>query len=237
LELYDEILDMEPYHKGIATLNTPLIPNDPKKMIQLLYDLTMPFVKQEKFIGIIGGDHSISSAIAKALFDYYGRLSVIQLDAHADLRDSYDGSPLSHASVMARIREFTKNTLQIGIRSMSVEEADLWKKENLRLITMDNFRNKRDDLGLLIKNLPNPVFITLDVDVFDWSVISSTGTPEPGGMYWDEILSILKVIFESKNVVGFDVVELSHRADDINSPFAVAKLIYKMIGFKQYFGS
>jgi agmatinase len=136
---------------------------------------------------------------------------------------------------MARIREFTKDTLQVGIRSMSVEEADLWKKEDLKLITMDDFRNKITDLELLIKNLPDPVFITLDVDVFDWSVVRSTGTPEPGGIYWDEMLSILELIFRNKSVVGFDIVELSHRPDDINSPFAAAKLIYKIIGFKQYF--
>jgi agmatinase len=233
LELYDEILDSEPYRKGIATLAAPSIPKEPYKMIETLFNLCTPIVDSGKFCGVIGGDHSISSAFAKALFNRYGKLSVIQLDAHADLRDSYEGSPLSHASVMARIRDFTRETLQIGIRSMSAEEAQLWKKENLNLITMERFRKNEYDLIALLDKLPDPVFLTLDVDVFDWSVIRSTGTPEPGGMYWDEMMALLQTIFNNKNVVGFDVVELSHRKDDINSPFAAAKLIYKIIGFKQ----
>ena len=233
LELYDEVLDTEPYKKGITTLAAPVIPKDPFKMIQMLFDLCTPIVNSGKFCGVIGGDHSISSAFAKALHNRYGRLSVIQLDAHADLRESYEGSPLSHASVMARIRDFTRDTLQIGMRSMSLEEAQLWKRENLKLITMENFRKNEYDLNALLNNLPDPVFLTIDVDVFDWSVIRSTGTPEPGGMYCDEMILILQTIFNKKTVVGFDVVELSYREDDINSPFAVAKLIYKIIGFKQ----
>ncbi len=232
LELYDEILDMEPYLKGISTVAPPDIPADPQKMIQTLYDICMPLIKSGKFIGVIGGDHSISSAFARALFDHYGRLSVIQLDAHADLRHSYEGSPLSHASVMARIRDFTTDTLQIGIRSMSVEEARVCKDEDINLVTMDLFRKNNFNLTGLLEQLPDPVFITLDVDVFDWSVIRSTGTPEPGGMYWDEMMMVLQNIFLKRNVVGFDVVELSPKEDDINSSFAVAKLIYKIIGMK-----
>jgi agmatinase len=235
LELYDEVFDSEPYRRGIATIEPPRIANNPEGMMDTLYKITAPLIAEEKFIGVIGGDHSISSAFARALYDYYGELSVIQLDAHADLRHSYEGSLLSHACVMARIREFTRNTLQIGIRSMSAEEAGLWKKENLKLITMDNLRKKTVNLSRMIEELPNPVFVTLDVDVFDWSVIRSTGTPEPGGIYWDEMMEILGTIFRKKKVVGFDVVELSYREDDINSTFAAAKLIYKIIGIKQHY--
>ncbi len=233
LELYDEVLEMEPYRKGIATLAAPKIPKAPYQMIQTLFDISTPIVNTGKFCGVIGGDHSISSGFAKALYNRYGKLSVIQLDAHADLRDSYEGSPLSHACVMSRIREFTRETLQVGIRSMSIEEAELWKKEKLNLITMDQFRKKDYNLDALLAKLPDPVFLTIDVDVFDWSVIRSTGTPEPGGMYWDEMLNLLQIIFVQKEVIGFDVVELSHNKYDINSPFAAAKLIYKIIGFKQ----
>ncbi len=234
LELYDEALDTEPYRSGIATLAEPAVPNEAHKMIDTLYKLSSPIIQSEKFCVVIGGDHSISSGFAKALYDHYGRLSVIQLDAHADLRESYEGSPLSHASVMARIRDFTRDTLQIGIRSISAEEAQVWKSENLSLVTMDRFRKNEYDLVALLDKLPDPLFITLDVDVLDWSVVRSTGTPEPGGMYWDEMMALLKTIFKRKNVVAFDAVELSHKTDDINSPFAVAKLIYKMIGFKHF---
>ena len=181
---------------------------------------------------LLGGDHSISPGFLRALCEEYGTLSVIQIDAHADLRDSYQGSKFSHACVMARIRELTPHTLQIGIRSMSFEEAQRVEREDLPVCTMSDFRRGKFDMDAALENLPDPVFITVDVDVFDWSVIMSTGTPEPGGFTWDEAMDLLKNIFAHKRVVGFDVVELSYSETDKNSAFAVAKLIYKMLGFK-----
>jgi agmatinase len=184
----------------------------------------------------VGGDHSISSGYCQALLERYRRISVIQLDAHADLRETYDNSPWSHACVMARIREMTRNTLQIGIRSVSLEEAKRVKHENITLCTMHEYRSGAFDLQAAMQHLPDPVFLTLDVDVFDWSVIASTGTPEPGGFLWDEGLDALRHIFSQKHVVGFDVVELAYQEYDRNSPFAVAKLIYKMLAFQSAAG-
>jgi agmatinase len=232
LELYDEVLEAEPFRIGIATLAPPSIPKAPEKMIRTVYESTQLLLEQGKFVVLIGGDHSISSGYFKALQEQYAQVSVIQLDAHADLRETYDDSPWSHACVMARIREMTDNTLQIGIRSLSLEEAERVKQENIALYTMHEYRNGDCDLRTSIQILPDPVFLTLDVDVFDWSVIMSTGTPEPGGFHWDEGLSLLYQIFTQKHVVGFDVVELSYQEHDRNSPFAVAKLIYKMLGFQ-----
>ena len=232
LELYDEVLDVEPYRIGITTVYPPAIPDNPEGMIQTIYNTTQSLLQQEKFIIPIGGDHSITIGYFKAIQEKYGQISVIQLDAHADLRNSYDGSPLSHACVMARIREKTAHTLQIGIRSISAKEAALVKNENISLCTMRQFRQGDFDLDAALNLLPDPVFLTVDVDVFDWSVIMSTGTPEPGGLLWNEGVSLLQKIFKQKNVIGFDVVELSYQETDRNSPFAVAKLIYKMIGFK-----
>lgn len=232
LELYDEILKVEPYRKGIFTAAPPLIPDEPERMAETVYLTIRELLRNDKFIVAIGGDHSISSGYVRALHEKFDRLSVIQFDAHSDLRDSYEGTPFSHASVMARIREMTKNTLQIGIRSMSIEEAQLVEKENMSLLTMHDLRYGDVDLDSLLENLPDPVFITFDVDAFDWSVVRSTGTPEPGGLLWDETMRLLFKIFSKKNVIGFDVVELSKHESDPNSPFAVAKLIYKMIGFK-----
>lgn len=232
LELYDEVLKTEPYRVGIATLAEPKIPRDPEKMIRTVYQHTRDLLQQNKFVILLGGDHSISSGYARALKDKYGQLSVIQIDAHSDLRDEYQGSKLSHACVMARIREITPHTLQIGIRSMSADEAHRVEKENLNLITMHDYRSGRFDLNALLDALPDPVFITFDVDVFDWSVVRSTGTPEPGGLLWDEAMCLLQRIFARKTIVGADVVELAHNDFDRNSPFAVAKLIYKIIGFK-----
>jgi agmatinase len=231
LELYDEVLEAEPFRMGIATVAPPSIPRDPEEMIRTGYESTRLLLEQGKFVVLIGGDHSISSGYFKALQERYGQVSVIQLDAHADLRETYMGSPWSHACVMARIREMTDNTLQLGIRSLSLEEAKRVKQEDIALYTMHEYRNGDCDLHTSIQILPDPIFLTLDVDVFDWSVIMSTGTPEPGGFFWDEGLALLNQIFTQKHVVGFDVVELSYQEYDRNSPFAVAKLIYKMLGF------
>ncbi|MBN2034965.1 MAG: arginase family protein, partial [Deltaproteobacteria bacterium] len=133
---------------------------------------------------------------------------------------------------MARLREITPHTLQIGIRSMCAEEASLVKAQDLALCTMHRYRRGGFDLEAELARLPEQLFITVDVDVFDWSVIASTGTPEPGGMLWDEAMDLLQMVFRSKMVIGFDVVELAHRDHDANSPFATAKLIYKMIGMR-----
>ncbi len=235
LELYDVVLGLEPASAGICTVAQPDIPHDPQRMANTVYENIKALLDQNKFVVAIGGDHSISGGFCKAVAEKYKRFSVIQLDAHADLRHEYEGSIYSHASVMARIREMTTHTMQIGIRSMSIEEAQLVKEENITLYTMDRLRRGQFDLTAALIALPDPLFITFDLDVFDWSVIRSTGTPEPGGLLWDEALDLLNSIFSVKNVIGFDVVELSHNEQDPNSAFAAAKLIYKMIGMK-FFG-
>ena len=232
LELYDEILRLEPHRIGIVTLEPPPIPDNPQEMVNIVYNKIRSLIHQQKFVVLLGGDHSITTGYVKALKEIHNEISVIQMDAHADLRDSYDGSPLSHACVMSRIRELTPHTLQIGIRSLSLEEAEKAEKQNLTLCIMNALREKSFNLEEALNRLPDPVFLTVDVDVFDWSVIASTGTPEPGGFFWDEGIALLQKIFAQKNVIGFDVVELSYNEHDRNSPFAVAKMIYKMIGFK-----
>jgi len=232
VEFYDEELDGEPYKIGIATIAAPPIPDDARQMLALLERTTDELLDQGKFPLIVGGDHSISSAPMRSVFKKYSDMGVIQFDAHADLRETFDDSPLSHACVMARAREMTPYTLQLGIRSMDVEEARLIRREKLAVATMRHLRQGLFDLPAALTALPENVFVTVDVDVFDWNVIASTGTPEPGGMGWYEALDLLKTIFHTKNVVGCDVVELSYRPHDANSPYAVAKLIHKMIGYK-----
>jgi len=232
LELYDEVLKTEPYRMGIATLKPVPSHKNPISMQKAIYQNVISIVNNDKFIVGIGGDHSISSAFVKALKEKYSGVSVIILDAHSDLRDSYEGSPLSHACATVRIREYTSDTLQIGIRSMSVEESKRIENESLPVITMHEYRNTNIDLDELLNSLPDPVYLSVDVDVFDWSVIRSTGTPEPGGLLWDEAMILLEKIFMRKNIIGFDLVELAAKPSDVNSPFAAAKLIYKMLGFK-----
>jgi agmatinase len=232
MELYDEDLRGEPFRIGIATLIPPALPKAPADVQAAVHGYASEWIDRGKFVVLIGGDHSISTGLARALHKKYGSLSVVQIDAHSDLRDTYENSRFSHACVMSRIRELTDSTLQIGIRSMSGEEAHRIEHENLAVCTMSMYRDGLFDLDAALDQLLHPVFLTVDVDAFDWSVIHSTGTPEPGGFRWDEAMALLGKIFDRKRVVGFDVVELAARPHDANSPFAVAKLIYKMLGFK-----
>lgn len=232
VELYDEMLDGEPYRQGIATIDTPAVPDNPQQMMALIYNLTDALLERSQFPVIIGGDHSITGGAVKAAAKHHSPLGVIQLDAHADLREIYEGDPLSHACVMARVLEITPDILQIGMRSMSAEEARRIKQGHFTTITMAQWRQGNHDIQTALDALPQKVYLTLDVDVFDWSVIASTGTPEPGGLLWDETIQLLRTIFLQKEVVGCDVVELAYRQSDPNAPFAVARLIYKMIGFK-----
>ncbi|MGD9082370.1 MAG: agmatinase [Desulfobacterales bacterium] len=232
LELYDEMLKVEPFRMGIATLIPLRPPSDLQSLQKAIYRCSKAVIEEDKFMVLLGGDHSISFGYFQALQEKHPQLSIIQLDAHADLRDRYKGNPFSHACVMSRIRELTTHTLQIGIRSMSLDEARRIERESLAVCTMADYRRGNFDIDAAIAHLPEPVYVTVDVDVFDWSVIRSTGTPEPGGFLWDEALHLLQKIFMQKNVAGFDVVELSGDSEDRNSAFAVAKLIYKMLGFK-----
>ncbi|MDX1707897.1 MAG: agmatinase [Desulfobacterales bacterium] len=232
LELYDEVLEAEAYRMGISTVMLPEIYSDAEQMNATVYKITKDLMAQNKFVVMLGGDHSISSACLRALREKYSPISVIQLDAHADLRDSYEGSPHSHACAMARMRELTESTLQIGIRSLSRQEARRIEREKLAVCTMADLRSGAFDVQAALDALVDPVYLTVDVDVFDWSVVRSTGTPEPGGFFWDEAIALLRQIFFSKTIVGIDVVEFGGNGHDRNSAFAVAKLIYKMLGFK-----
>lgn len=231
LEFYDEVLKFEPHRAGIATLAPPNLSGmSPERMFDTIYAMARRVLADGKFLVVVGGDHSISSGYCQALFERHPSLSVVQLDAHSDLRDSYLGSTLSHASVMARVREMTPRTLQVGMRAISLEEAELIEREGLAVFTMTEYRKDPAAALAALDALSDPVFLTLDVDALDWSVVWSTGTPEPGGFTWDEMMAFLTAVFSRRQVVGFDVVELSASPYDRNSPHAVAKLIYKMIG-------
>lgn len=232
LELYDEVLEAEPHRMGIATAACPELPPEPEAMLAAVRHCADALLERDPFLVGLGGDHSVTTALFQAVREHYGRLSAVQIDAHADLRDRYEGSIHSHACVMSRIRQMTPDTLQIGIRSLSREEALRIRDEQIAVCTMHDYRSGRYDLEGALAALPDPVYLTVDVDAFDWSVIRSTGTPEPGGFLWDEGLALLRRIFRLRNVVACDVVELSYDPEDRNSPFAAAKLIYKMLGFK-----
>jgi agmatinase len=232
LEDYDETLDAVPVRMGIATVAPPPLPADPEGVEQTLFEATTALVQAGKFPVILGGDHSVSLGPIRALHRHHGRLSVVQFDAHADMRETYRGSRLNHACIMARVRELTDDVLQLGIRSMSAPEAERIAREQLDVVTIDTLRGGDFDLGAHLDRLPDPVYVTFDVDAFDYGVVRSTGTPEPGGLFWDEAMGLLRELFMTRRVVGFDLVELSADARDRASTFAVAKLAYRMLGLR-----
>lgn len=231
LELYDEELKEEIYKIGIHTLNEikPLC-DDPKEMIEKVFEIISPEVKVGRLVITLGGEHSITIASVKAHREKFKNLSVLQLDAHADLRDSYCGTKYSHASVIRRILDFTPVT-QVGIRSLSKEEADFVKKrKRVVFFAKDIFKNKTF-FEEIMSSLSEEVYLTIDLDVLDPSIMPSVGTPEPGGFQWYDILNFLHTLSQRKKIVGFDVVELAPISGNVSPDFLAARLIYKLIGY------
>lgn len=236
VEFYDEEFDRElVFEKGIATLpELKLKDLSVKKGIDKIYKNVKKLIADDKFVVILGGEHSLSSASVKAHFESYENLSVLQIDAHSDLRDTYEGSKYSHASVMARVAEFTKDIVQVGIRAQCIEEAQFIKENGIKTYYMRDIRTGKhvDDWQQKVTDdLKENVYVTFDVDGLDPSVITATGTPEPGGLFWDETMNLLRKIGEEKNIVGFDVVELAPSKHHESSNFTTAKLVYKLLNY------
>lgn len=227
MELYDIETQSEVYKKGIY-LAPPVTENSsPEKMVEAVYKTTKNYIKQEKFVTLFGGEHSVSIGSIRAFNESFEDLTVVQLDAHADLRPEYEGSKCNHACAL---HEASKNTnlIQIGIRSMDISEKE-HMDENQVYFAHDLYEDWQDDaIGQMTPN----VFITIDLDAFDPSIMPSTGTPEPGGLFWYETLEFLKMMFKKKNVVGFDIVELCPNEKEKSSDFLAAKLYYKMLSYK-----
>lgn len=236
VEFYDEELVRELcFDKGIATLPEMKFKDIPvKKSIDKIYKKVKQLIADEKFVVTLGGEHSLSSAPVRAHFEAYDNLSVLQIDAHSDLRQKYEGSKYSHASVMACVAEFTKDIIQVGIRAQCKEEAEFihenkictyYARDIRNGVHGDNWHDK------VVDDLKENVYITFDVDGLDPSVINATGTPEPGGLFWDETMNLLRKIGLAKNIVGFDVVELAPSKYHESSSFTAAKLIYKLLNY------
>ncbi|SDR96314.1 agmatinase [Gillisia sp. Hel1_33_143] len=227
MELFDIETRTEVYKKGIY-LAPPVTENaSPEKMVEAVQKITKNYIDQEKFVTIFGGEHSVSIGTIRAFNDAFPDLTVVQLDAHADLRPEYEGSKCNHACALHEASK-TTNLLQVGIRSMDISEMD-HMDENQVYFAHDLYEDWMDDaIGQMTPN----VFITIDLDAFDPSILPSTGTPEPGGLFWYETLEFLKMMFKKKNVVGFDIVELCPNEKDKSSDFLAAKLYYKMLCYK-----
>jgi agmatinase len=229
VELFDEELGAESYKVGICTLNE-LEPSSrgPEKMVEKIFEVGRELAKDKKIVVMLGGEHTISIGMIKAYKQRYKDLSVLQLDAHADLRDSFQGSRFSHACTMRRVREIAP-TVQVGVRNISLEEHKYVKKEKLNLFFASGKNQGWLDEALSL--LSDDVYLTLDLDFFDPSIMPSVGTPEPGGFLWYETINLLRKLSLKKNIVGLDIVELCPQPGNIAPDFMVAKLIYKIIGY------
>lgn len=232
VELFDDELKSEPYLAGIHTAQRLKLDNlNSEEMVERIYSSSQSYLNDNKIICMLGGEHSISTGLVKAYHEKYPDLSVVQLDAHADLRDSYLSNPHNHACTMRRIREFVTNTIGIGIRNYSREEYDYIQAENVPILTADAMLRSDDWMTDAINNLSDNVYLTIDCDYFDPAVMPAVGTPEPGGGQWYQTLRFLRKLINSKNLVGFDMVELSPLPVNNVSEFTAAKLIYKIIGY------
>jgi agmatinase len=235
VEFYDEELDLESYKQGgICTLK-PIKFEDKvdAEAVDLIEKHTTEHLNNGKFVISLGAEHTVSAGFVKAFSKKYENLTVLQIDAHSDLRQAYQNNPYSHASVMARVNELGLNICQIGIRALCKEEAELIKSsKNIHTFYAHQIRSTPDWAEKALSTLTNNVYITIDADGFDPSVIPAVGTAEPNGLFWHETLQFLKEVFKKFNVVGFDVVECAPVKENILSEFCLAKLVYKCIGYK-----
>ncbi len=231
LEFYDAELDREIHEVGIHTLpELEPVTSGPKQMVQRVYRSVKSLIEADKLPLMLGGEHSLSSGAVRAFKEKYPNLSVLQLDAHADLRDSYLGSKFSHASAMRRVVEICP-AVQVGIRSFSAEEAEFIKKAKPTIFHAQDRPFSGATIDKIVSALSDEVYITVDVDVFDPSIMSAVSNPEPGGMQWYEALDILRKVSQKKHIVGFDVLELCPDQGPAACAFLAAKLAYKMIGY------
>jgi agmatinase len=228
LEFYDIETDSEVYKQGIFTAPAILEKSSPEKIVEKVRQAVGGFLENGKFVVTIGGEHSVAIGAARAYSEKYKNLSVLQLDAHADLQPEYQGSRYNHGCVMARVRELCP-FVQVGIRSISAKELSYLKKD--RVFLAEDIYNRNDWQDKALAKLTDQVYITIDLDVFDPAVVPSTGTPEPGGLAWYQVLALLKKVSREKQVVGFDVVELCPNPADKSSDFLAAKLIYKLLSY------
>ncbi len=229
MELYDIETDSEVYKNGIYLADAVTVNATPEAMVDAVHQETKRFIKKNKFVTVFGGEHSISIGTIRAFHEMFPSLTVLHIDAHADLRKSYEGSSCNHACAVYEASQNT-NLIQVGIRSMDVKEKSIMNLDK----TYFAHDMAIDDswMDSSIDQMTDNVFITFDLDAFDPSILPSTGTPEPGGLLWYETLDFLKQVFAEKNVVGFDIVELCPNEIDKSSDFLAAKLYYKMLSYK-----
>jgi agmatinase len=232
MELWDEETETDVHSIGIFTLPEMEFPfGTIDEVVREIRRVASEIVSRGKFPVVIGGEHSITPPIVAAIAERHPGLSVLQIDAHADLRDSYMGTPHNHACAMRRVLESVPAT-QVGIRSLSPEEAAVIPSLRTRVFYDFNMRDDPRWMDRVVESLSETVYVTIDVDGFDPAIMPATGTPEPGGLSWYEVLGLLRRVTEKKRVVGLDLVELSPMGGNVAPNFLCAKLIYKFLSYR-----
>ena len=229
MELYDIETDSEVYKQGVF-LSPPVTENSsPEAMVAAVAEKVKSYLNRNKFVTLFGGEHSISIGSIRAFSKFYENLTVLQIDAHADLRQSYEGSTCNHACALYEASQ-TTHLIQVGIRSMEHNEKSVMNLDNV--FFAHEMESDEYWIEQAIERMTDNVYITFDLDALDPSILPATGTPEPGGMLWYETLAFLREVFKEKNVVGFDIVELCPEPALYASDFLAAKLYYKMLSYK-----
>ena len=239
VELFDEELQGEFFQAGV--FNAEAVDcqvNSPEELQRRIEQTTGEFLEDDKFVLALGGEHSISAGLVQAAVNHWPNLSVLHLDAHADLRDSYQQSKYSHACVMRRINELSVPTVSVGIRSYSLEESKIINSE--RTITAKNIAQARNDrlaaekwMERVLAGLSEKVYVSVDIDVFDPSQAPGTGTPEPGGLDWYEVTGLLRKVSQNRQIVSADIVEVIPKMAGEITEFLAARLAYKIIAYCQ----
>lgn len=228
MELYDIETDTEVYRHGIFLCDPVTEASSPEAMCDAVERTVTALLEEKKFVTVFGGEHSVSIGVLRAFRKKYSKLSVLQIDAHTDLRPEFHGSACNHACAVYESR-YESNLVQVGIRSMDVSEMEHVQQDKVfwghRIHKNDKWMDEAID------QLGPQVYITIDLDAFDPSVLPSTGTPEPGGMQWYQMMKFLRKVVKSRQIVGFDIVELAPNPTERSSDFAAAKLYYKLLSY------
>jgi len=228
LEFYDIETSSEVHLKGIHTLEPILEKDSPDKLVEAVYKRVKELLVDKKFPVIIGGNHTVPIGAFKAFSEVYEDITILQLDAHSDLRQEYEGSKFNHACAMARAKEYAP-IVQVGIRSMSADELQFVDSD--RIFYAYRLFNDKSLYKKAAEKLSKNVYVTIDLDVFDPSLMPSTGTPEPGGPDYFDIMMFLRYVAENRNIVGFDVVELCPSENNKAPDFLAAKIIYQLLSY------
>lgn len=229
MELFDIETNSEVYTQGVHILDPITEKSSPERLFETVYAQTKKLLQSNKYLTFFGGEHSISIGVIKAFYEKYDNLTVLQLDAHADLRPDYHGSKYNHACAV-HDASLNTNLIQVGIRSMDTCELPFLNKD--KCYFAEDIYGTTEWMQHSIDQMTDDVYLTIDLDAFDPSIMPATGTPEPGGLLWNPTLKYLKMVFEQKNVVGFDLVELAPIDGFLAPNFLAAKLYYKLLSYK-----